>query len=168
MNPQVVKRHRKNVPMVSSTMQALSGARCTWCQALHITNKDTRDVRNELLLFHLETSNFNLTQKCSRVWLQLLEMQSFSRCKHFLKASQNADLGTVIRYRWKADASACEDWYFGPTRNYFNFVNIKKSHGARSREYGRWGKTPTFSFFKNTVTISEAWAGLCHVEHGYV
>ena len=29
-------------------------------------------------------------------------------------------------------------------RNYFNFGNIKKSHGARSREYGRRGKAVVF------------------------
>ena len=34
-------------------------------------------------------------------------------------------------------------------RNYFNFGNIKKSHSARSREYGSYGKTVNFSFFKN-------------------
>ena len=86
-------------------------------------------------------------------------MQSFIQCKHFLKGSRYAELGTVIRYCWIADQRACEDWYFHPAGNYFNFGNIKKSHGARSREYGRWGKTVNFSFFKNTVTISEAWAG---------
>ena len=86
-------------------------------------------------------------------------MQSLSRCNHFLKASRYTDLGTVIRYWWIADPSACQDWYFRPARNYFNFGNIKKSHRARSREYGRWGKTVTFSFFKNAVNISEAWVG---------
>ena len=89
-----------------------------------------------------------------------LEMQSFSRCIHFLKASLYTDLGTVIRYWWMADPSACRDWYFRPARNAFNFGNKKKSHGARSGEYGgRWGKTVTFSFFKNAVTIAEVWAG---------
>ena len=78
-----------------------------------------------------------------------LEMQSFSRCIHFLKASRYADLGTVIRYWWMADPSASRDWYFSPARNAFNFGNKKKSHGARSGEYGGWGKTVTFSFFKN-------------------
>ena len=91
-------------------------------------------------------------------------MQSFSRCIHFLKASRYADLGTVIRYWWMADPSACRDWYFRPARNAFNFGNKKKSHGARSGEYGGWGKTVTFSFFKNAVTIAEVWAGHCHVE----
>ena len=62
-------------------------------------------------------------------------MQSFSRCIHFLKASRYADLGTVIRYWWMADPSACRDWYFRPARNAFNFGNKKKSHGARSGEY---------------------------------
>ena len=88
-----------------------------------------------------------------------LEMQSFSRCIHFLKASRYTDLGTVIRYWWMADPSACRDWYFRPARNAFNFGDKKKSHGARSGEYGRWGKTVTFSFFKNDVTIAEVWAG---------
>ena len=95
-----------------------------------------------------------------------LEMQSFSRCIHFLKASRYADLGTVIR-----DPSACRDWYFRPARNAFNFGNKKKSHGARSGEYGGWGKTDTFSFFKNAVTIAEVQMyelGHCHVEDGHV
>ena len=35
-----------------------------------------------------------------------------------------------------ADPSACRDWYFRPARNAFNFRNKKKSHGARSGEYG--------------------------------
>ena len=60
-----------------------------------------------------------------------------------------------------ADPSACRDWYFRPARNAFNFGNKKKSHGARSVEYGGGGgrggggKTVTFSFFKNAVTIAE-------------
>ena len=59
------------------------------------------------------------------------------------------------------DPSACRDWYFHPARNAFNFGNKKKSHGARSGEYGGGGgggggdKTVTFSFFKNAVTIAE-------------
>ena len=31
------------------------------------------------------------------------------------------------------------DWYFRPARNAFNFGNKKKSHGARSGEYGAGG-----------------------------
>ena len=54
-----------------------------------------------------------------------------------------------------ADPSAFQGWYFRLARNYFNFGNIKKLHGERSREYGRQGKTVTFSFFKNAVTIAE-------------
>ena len=86
-------------------------------------------------------------------------MLSFSRCIDLLKASQYANLGAAIRYWWIADQSAFQDWYFRPARNYFNFENIKKSHWARNREYGRWGKTVTFSFFKKAVTVSEVWAG---------
>ena len=38
-----------------------------------------------------------------------------------------------------ADPSACRDWYFRPARNAFNFGNKKKSHGAKSGEYGGLG-----------------------------
>ena len=38
-----------------------------------------------------------------------------------------------------ADPSACRDWYFRPARNAFNFGNKKKSHGARSGEFGAGG-----------------------------
>jgi hypothetical protein len=96
---------------------------------------------------------------CPRSTPRGLEMQSFSRCIHFLKASRYADLGTVIRYWWMADLSACRDLYFRPARKNFNFGNKKKSHGARSGEYGGWGKTVTFSFFKNAETIAEVWSG---------
>ena len=64
---------------------------------------NTRDVRNELLICYLEISNFKLAQKCSFHAIEVLvpqslEMQSFSRCIHFLKVSRYTDLGTV-RYR---------------------------------------------------------------------
>ena len=38
-----------------------------------------------------------------------------------------------------ADPNACRDWYFRPAKNAFNFGNKKKSHGARSGEYGVGG-----------------------------
>ena len=44
-----------------------------------------------------------------------------------------------------ADPSACRDWYFSPARNDFNFRNKKKSHGARSGEYG--GEENSYFFF---------------------
>ena len=48
---------------------------------------------------------------------------------------------------------------FPPSKECFQFRKKKKSHGARSGEYGGWGKTVTFSFFKNVITIAEVWAG---------
>ena len=59
-----------------------------------------------------------------------------------------------------ADPSACRDWYFRPARNAFNFGNKKKSHGARSGEYGGVRQNSYFFFLqKNAVTIAEVRAG---------
>ena len=61
-----------------------------------------------------------------------------------------------------ADPSACWDWYFRPARNAFS--ETKRNHmgqghggggGGGRGEYGGGGKTVTFSFFKNAVTIAE-------------
>ena len=113
--------------------------------------------------FYLETSNFKLAQKYSFHTLEVLPVArnaKFQPMYPLLEVdTRYADLGTVIRYWWMADPSACRDWYFRPARNAFNFGNKKKSHGARSGENRGWGKTVTFSFFKNAVTISEVWAG---------
>ena len=55
-----------------------------------------------------------------------------------------------------ADPSACRDWYFRPARHDFNFGNKKKSHGQVLGNTGMGvGKTVTFSFFKNVVTIAQ-------------
>ena len=48
-----------------------------------------------------------------------------------------------------ADPSACLDWYFRPARNDFNFRNKKKSHGARSGEYGGVRQNSYFFFLQN-------------------
>jgi hypothetical protein len=53
-----------------------------------------------------------------------------------------------------ADQSARRDLYFRPTRKDLNFRNKKKSHEARSGEYGGDAKV-TFSVLKNTETIAE-------------
>jgi hypothetical protein len=47
-----------------------------------------------------------------------------------------------------ADPSACRDLYFHPARKDFNFGNEKKSHGARSGEYGCEAKQLFFNFSK--------------------
>jgi hypothetical protein len=59
------------------------------------------------------------------------------------------------------------DLYFRPARKDFNFGNKKKSHGARSREYGGEAKQLLLLFSKNAETIADVWAGHCHVEDGY-
>ena len=65
------------------------------------TKFGTRDVRNELLIsiWRLQISSLpKSTHFMPSKYSPWLEMQSFSRCIHFLKASRYADLGTVIRY----------------------------------------------------------------------
>ena len=48
-----------------------------------------------------------------------------------------------------ADPSACRDWFFRPARNAFNFGNKKKSHGARSGEYGAGGEAKQLLFLSS-------------------
>ena len=64
-------------------------------------DKPMRDVRKELLIsiWRLQIlSKFKSAHSMPSKNSPWLEMQSFNRCIHFLKASRNADLDTVIRY----------------------------------------------------------------------
>ena len=74
-----------------------------------------------------------------------------------------------------ADPSACQDWYFRPARNAFNFGNKKKSHGARSGEYrgegeggGGEAKQLLFLSSKNRNYCGGMSWGHCHIEDGHV
>ena len=63
------------------------------------------------------------------------------------------------------DPSACRDLYFRPARNDFNFGNKKKSHGARSGEYGDEAKQ--LLFFRQNAKLSLRYEpGHCHVKDG--
>ena len=69
-----------------------------------------------------------------------------------------------------ADSSACRDWYFRPARNAFNFGNKKKSHGARSGEYGGGGEAKQLLFLSSKMPqlLRRYELGHCHVEDGHV
>ena len=131
----------------------------------------TRDVRKELLIsiwrpqISSKPKSVHFMPSKNSPWL---EMQSFSRCNHFLKASRYADLGTVIRYWWIADPSAYQDSYFRSARNYFNFGNIKKSYRARSRNMGGEANYLLFLSSKTPYLFRRHEQGHCHEEDGNV
>ena len=96
---------RVNVMLVGQSLPCLMGHLADNGLSIHerkcFNCKYTRDVRNELLIsiWRLQISSKpKSTRFMPSKFSPWLEMQSFSRYIHFLKASRYADLGTVIRY----------------------------------------------------------------------
>ena len=112
--------------------------------------------------FYLETSNFKLAQKYSFHALEVLPVARHAKFQPMYPLLE----GVTVRWFRHSNKvlmngrSKClSGLVFPPSKECFQFRKKKKSHGARSGEYGGWGKTVTFYFFKNAVTIAEVWAG---------
>ena len=91
-----------------------------------------------------------------------LEMQSFSQCIHFLKASRYAVLGTVNRVLMHGRFKCMSHVGTGISapQGMISISETKRNHMGQDLENtGRGleggGKTVTFSFFKNAVIIAE-------------
>ena len=113
--------------------------------------------------FYLETSNFKLAQKYSFHALEVLPMArnaKFQPMYLLLEGITVRWFGHSNKVLMNGRSKCLSGLVFPPSKECFQFwKKKKKSHGARSGEYGGWGKTVTFSFFKNAVTIAEVWAG---------
>ena len=108
--------------------------------------------------FYLETSNFKLAQKYSFHALEVLPVArnaKFQPMYPLLEGVAVRWFGHSKKELMNGRSKCLSGLVFPPSKECFNFGNKKKSHGARSGEYGGWGKTVTFSFFKN----AEVWAG---------
>ena len=99
-----------------------------------------------------------------------LEMQSFSRCIHFLKASRYADLGIVYgtdAWQIQVHVGTGISTQQGMISIYFG--NKKKSHRARSGEYMGWGGKKLLSLpSKMPYLLRRYEQEHCHVEDGHV
>ena len=138
-----IQRNSSNTAGIPTIRLSISLA--TFLYLLKMT-QSTRDVRNELLIsiWRLQISR---AQKYSFHALEVLPVARNAKFQPMYPLFEGVTVrwfGHSIRYWWMADPSACRDWYFRPARNAFNFGNKKKSHGARSGEYGGEAKQLLF------------------------
>ena len=112
--------------------------------------------------FCLETSNFKLAQKYSFHALEVLPMARNAKFQPMYPLPEGVTVhwfGHSNKVLMNGRSKCLLGLVFPPSKECFQFRKQKESHWKRSGEYGGWGKTVTFSFFKNVVTIAEVWAG---------
>ena len=132
------------------------------CLEVKMTMYALRDVRNELLIsiWRLQISSLpKSTHFMPSKYCSWLEMQSFSRCIHFLKASRYADLGTVINKVLMNGRSKClSGLVFPPSKECFQFRKQKEITWGKV-----WGirgmRQNSYFFFLQKRPIAEVWAG---------
>ena len=116
--------------------------------------------------FYLETSNFKLAQKYSFHALEVLPMARNAKFQSMYPLLEGVTVrwfGHSNKVLMNGRSKCLSGLVFPPSKECFQFRKQKeitwgKVWGIRG-EGGGWGKTVTFSFFKNAVTIAEVWAG---------
>ena len=126
--------------------------------------------------FYLETSNFKLAQKYSFNALEVLPVARNAKFQPMYPLLEGVTVrwfGHSNKVLMNGRSKCLSGLVFPPSKECFQFQNQKEItwgmvwgiQGVRQNSYffflqkRRWGKTVTFSFFKNAVTIAEVWAG---------
>ena len=112
--------------------------------------------------FYLETFIFKLAQKYS---FHALEVLSVARNAKFQPMYPLLE-GVTVRWFWHSNkvlmngrSKYLSGLVFPPSKECFQFRKQKEITWGKVWGIRGWGKTVTFSFFKNAVTIAEVWAG---------
>ena len=97
--------------------------------------------------FYLETSNFKLAQKYSFHTLEVLPVARNAKFQPMYPLLEGVTVrwfGHSNKILMNGRSKCLSGLVFRPARNAFNFGNKKKSHGARSGEYGGEAKQLLF------------------------
>ena len=117
--------------------------------------------------FYLETSNFKLAQKYSFHALEVLPVARNAKFQPMYPLLEGVTVrwfGHSNKVLMNGRSKCLSGLVFPPSKECFQFQKQKeitwgKVWGIRGGGGGGgWGKTVTFSFFKNAVTIAEVWA----------
>ena len=124
--------------------------------------------------FYLETSNFKLAQKYSFHALEVLPVARNAKFQPMYPLLEGVTVrwfGHSNKVLMNGRSKCLSGLVFPPSKECFQFQFRKQKEitwgkvwgirgwGGGGGGGGGWGKTVTFSFFKNAVTIAEVWAG---------
>ena len=112
--------------------------------------------------FYLETSNFKLAQKYSFHALEVLPVARNAKFQPMYPLLEGVTVrwfGHSNKVLMNGRSKCLSGLVFPPSKECFQFRKQKEITWGKVWGIRGWGKTVTFSFFKNAITIAEVWAG---------
>ena len=122
---------------------------------------NTRDVRNELLI-SIWRLQISLAQKYSFHALEVLPVARNAKFEPMYPLLEGVTVrwfGHSNKVLMNGRSKCLSGLVFPPSKECFQFRKQKEITWGKVWGIQGWGKTVTFSFFKNAVTIAEVWAG---------
>ena len=108
--------------------------------------------------FYLETSNFKLAQKYSFLALEVLPVARNAKFQPMYPLLESVTVrwfGHSNKVLMNGRSKCLSGLVFPPSKECFQFRKQKEITWGKVWGIRGWGKTVTFSFFKNAVTIAE-------------
>ena len=112
--------------------------------------------------FYQETSNFKIAQKYSFLALEVLPVARNAKFQPMYPLLEGVTVrwfGHSNKVLMNGRSKCLSGLVFPPSKECFQFRKQKEITWGKVWGIRGWGKTVTFSFFKNAVTIAEVWAG---------
>ena len=149
----------RNYPF-SPLPMAISRQCCIDYQNIHKTNNHMclsyEGCSKWIAYFYLETSNFKLAQKYSFHALEVLPVvrnAKFQPMYPFLEGVTVRWFGHSNKVLMNGSSKCLSGLVFPPSKECLQFRKQKEITWGKVWGIRGWGKTVTFSFFKNAVTI---------------